>query len=380
MEPSGPPARKFRFGPFEVDEGARQLCRNGLPVRLRWQSFQVLIRLLESQGRLVTREELRTLLWPAGTFVEFDPALNSIVNRLRSALGRSSARTGYIETVPRIGYRFTGHLLDPVGAASNTRAPRLVVLPFTNLSGDPGQEYLCDGLTEELIGQLAMLGGGLSVIARTSSMHYKGTRKSVAVIARELRVDYVLEGSLRRSGDHVRVTAQFIEAAGQNHVWANNYDGEVADLLRLQEEVAMAVAAEICCATSLCRAPFVSPRAYDAYLRWPVSRRSSFFHGTGRRGGTPRGSGLAGTRLLQGLGHAGASLGRLGFLEPHGYFACLSQSRLRRPARSFPGTTRWPKPTEPSARCIGFTIGTSSPAAANLCERSNLSPAMPRLA
>jgi TolB-like protein/Flp pilus assembly protein TadD len=268
MQPSGPPARKFHFGQFEVDEGARQVYKHGLPILLRGQSFDVLIRLLERQGQVVTREELRSQLWPAGTHVEFEPALNSIVNRLRDALGRGASKVRYIQTVPRVGYRFAGHLLDSPAESSASRPLRLVVLPFVNMSGDPKQEYLCDGLTEELIGQLAMLGcGRLSVIARTSSMHYKGTRKSVAAIARELRVDYVLEGSIRRSGDLVRVTAQFIASSGQDHVWANNYDGKVCDLLRFQQEVALAVAAEIRCATAPYRMASVAPRAYDAYLR-----------------------------------------------------------------------------------------------------------------
>jgi TolB-like protein/DNA-binding winged helix-turn-helix (wHTH) protein/Flp pilus assembly protein TadD len=268
MRLPGQAPNTFRFGHFVVDEDSRTVTRHGLPAKVRGQSFDVLLALLNQPGQVVKRQDLRNLLWPDGTHVEFETGLNSIVNRLRQALGDTAARTKYIQTIPRLGYRFVGHLLE--APLDLTRAPglRLVVLPFANLSGDPQQEYLCDGLTEELIGQLATLGAGrLSVIARTSSMHYKGTRKSLAAISRELRANYVLEGSLRRSGQRVRVSAQLIETSGQTHVWANTYEGELGDLLRFQEAVGLAVAREIRCATSSGPAPVVKQPAYDAYLR-----------------------------------------------------------------------------------------------------------------
>lgn len=258
-----------RFGPFEVDARLRKVSKHGIPVHVRGQSLDVLLVLLEHPGDIVTREELRARLWPDGTWVEFEPALNSIVNRLRVALGDRASRAKYIETIPRTGYRFTGTVLDgPPAQPSSPRSLRLAVLPLANLSGDSAEEYLCDGLTEELIGQLAILDSSrLSVLARTSSMHYKGTRKGIAVIARELRADLVVEGSLRRAGDRIRVSVQCIQAEGEHHVWARNYDGLMGDLLGFQESVAQAAAAQIRSAIAPQPPSAVSPAAYDVYLR-----------------------------------------------------------------------------------------------------------------
>lgn len=267
MDRPGKTADRLRFGPFEVDEKARRVYKHGIPIQVRGQSFEVLLALLSRPGEIVSREDLRRRLWPEQVHVEFETALNSIVNRLRNALGDNAARPKYIETVSRIGYRFTGPPMEPGGQPQSSRPLRLVVLPIMNLSGGSGQEYLCDGLTEELISQLSVLGGRLSVLARTTSMHYKATRKSVAAITKELRADYVLEGSVRRSGEQVRVSAQLIEAAGQSHVWAKTYECGIGDLFRFQEQVASAVAREIDCAMTHQEVLPVDPRAFDAYIR-----------------------------------------------------------------------------------------------------------------
>jgi TolB-like protein len=264
------PGAVYRFGPFEVDAETRSLRKRGLRIQVRGQSVEFLLALLERPGLVVTREELKRRLWPEGIFAEFEDSLNSVANRLRDALGDRAARPKYIETLPRVGYRFVGSLARPASQAQEGRRYRLVVLPFLNLSGDSGHEYVCDGLTEEMIGQLACIGGPLSVIARTTAMHYKGTRKTANQIARDLKVDYVLEGSLRLAGERVRITAQLIAAAGEHHLWAKNYDGGLGDVLRLQEQVAQAVAAEIRCSVAPPAGRAVSAAAMELYIQGRV--------------------------------------------------------------------------------------------------------------
>jgi TolB-like protein len=268
-------ARKISFGSFEADLRAGELRKLGVKIKLREKSFAVLALLLEHPSEVVTREELRTRLWPVDVFVDFDNNLNTAVTRLREALGDSAEKPRYVETLPRRGYRF----IAPVstreagpGELGPGRA-RLVVLPFANLSGDPAQEYFSDGMTEELITELACVAPErLGVIARTSAMRYKGSRKEVARIGRELDVGYIVEGSVRRSGDRVRVSAQLIKVDDQTHVWAQSYDGELWDALNLQSEIARAVARHIDvnlapgAARRTWRAQPVNPEAYDAYL------------------------------------------------------------------------------------------------------------------
>lgn len=249
-----------RFGAFEIDLRSGELYKHGIRIQLRDKSAGLLEVLLERPGEVVTRQELRDRLWPPDVFVDFENSINTAVARLREALGESAERPGFIETLPRRGYRFIGPVVKPVAKA------RLAVLPFENLSGDPEQEYFSDGLTEEIITQLAAA-EQLSVIARTTAMHYKRSPKPVAEIGAELGLDYVVEGSVRRSGGRVRVTAQLIRASDQTHLWARNYDAELRDILAVQAEVARAVAGEIRVAfTAAQRAPAVEPEAHDAYI------------------------------------------------------------------------------------------------------------------
>ncbi len=255
----------IRFGDYEADLRSGELWKRGTRIRLSGQSFAVLAFLLEHPGELVTREELCARLWPADVFVDFENNLNTAVARLREALGDSAEKPRFIETLPRRGYRFVGQL---VGPPSPLLRVKLAVLPMENLSGDPAQEYFSDGMTEELITQLGGLAPErLGVIARTSAMQYKGTRKDIARIGRELGVDYVVEGSVRRVDDRIRISAQLIRVNDQTHLWAQSYDGGLGDILKVQTEVAEAVTRQIDVAVSPRRAVAVVPEAYDAYIK-----------------------------------------------------------------------------------------------------------------
>jgi len=298
--------KAVRFGPFEADLRAGELRKHGVKLKLVGQPFEVLAMLLESPGQLVTREELRTRLWPTDTFVDFDHGLNAAVNKLRDALSESAEKPTYVETLPRRGYRFISAVDLPdslglklpvpempaslespvvvaethipsrygrrrvfvtalvlvvilavvfgfdlggvrhrlVGEPSVPRIQSIAVLPLENLSKDPEQEYFADGMTDELITNLAQI-SALRVISRTSAMQYKGTKKSLSEIARELHVDAVVEGTVMHSGDRVRITAQLIEASTDHHLWAASYDRDLQNVLSMQEEVTRAIVSEV---------------------------------------------------------------------------------------------------------------------------------------
>lgn len=281
----------LRFATFEVDVPAGELRKNGIKLRLQDQPFQVLCMLLEHPGQVVAREELRNRLWPADTFVDFDHGLNAAVKRLRDALGDSAEAPRFVETLSRRGYRF----IAPIGAeaASPPRAVQLTrtlkatrptyllalagtafsilalivelkgvggyrwrlglgtkgieslaVLPLENLSRDPEQEYFSDGMTDLLIADLSKI-GTLRVTSRTSSMRYKKVNKSLSEIGRELNVDGVVEGSIMRSGNKVRITVQLIQVPTDRHLWAETYERDLGDVLKLQGDVAQAVALQV---------------------------------------------------------------------------------------------------------------------------------------
>jgi TolB-like protein len=265
-----------RFGAYEADLRAGELRKNGLRIRLSEQPFQVLTILLEHPGEVVAREELQKRLWPDGTFVDFEQGLNAAVKRLREVLDDSADTPHLIETVPRRGYRFVGSL-----GSSSGRIQSLAVLPLENLSGDPEQEYFAEGLTEALINTVAKI-GALRVTSRTSAMRYRKTDKNVPQIARELNVDAIVEGTVLRSGDRVRISVQLIDAHADTHLWAEGYDRDLRDVLALQSEVARAIAREIRVKlTAVDQARFadarpVEPKAYEAYLkgRYYWNRRS----------------------------------------------------------------------------------------------------------
>jgi TolB-like protein/DNA-binding winged helix-turn-helix (wHTH) protein/cytochrome c-type biogenesis protein CcmH/NrfG len=304
----------MRFGPFALDPASLQLTKEGRRVRLPPQPAKVLAVLAGRAGEVVTREELRQTIWGSDTFVDFDQGLTFCVKRIREALGDSADRPRYLETIPKQGYRFIAQVAaDPpraaapaeivappsppqrkrwraaaaailvlaaagVGYAGWTRhagppagTKTLAVLPFDNLSGDAAQEYFSAGFTEDLITELARINPGtLSVIARTSVKQFAKGDRGAREIGRSLGAEYLVEGSVRRTGDRVRVTAQLIAAADQTHVWAETYDRDVRDALILQRELADAIAAAIRVAlVPGARRPSrqADPEVYQAYLK-----------------------------------------------------------------------------------------------------------------
>jgi len=289
MLPLERPSSVKRFGSFEVDLRARELRKGGIRIRLQDQPFEILAVMLDRPGEVVTRDELRQHLWPAGTFVDFEHSLNAAIKRLRAALGDDADNPRFVETLHKRGYRFVAavetedgravrnlHVVRPQAARAQTDVAhvRIVILPFANLSGDPAQEYFSDGLTEEMITQIGRLcAGRLGVIARTSSMLFKRSTKGVSEIGRELGVDYLLEGSVRREGDRIRITAQLIEVRTEVHLWAETYDRSVGETLILQTDVAAHIARSLAMelvpdqVDVLGRSTSRRTEAYQAYLK-----------------------------------------------------------------------------------------------------------------
>ncbi|MFN0169034.1 MAG: winged helix-turn-helix domain-containing protein [Bryobacteraceae bacterium] len=232
---SGEGQATFRFGPYEADTRTRELRKRGVRIHLRGKSFEVLLALLEHSGEVVTREQLRRRLWPEGIFVDFENSLNSTVNRLRVVLGDSSAKPRFIETLPRLGYRFVA----PVEASGTP--PTLAVLPFENLNHDPEQEFFADGVADALTTALGNI-STLRVISRQSVVHLKGTQRTVPEIARELKADAIVEGSVLQAGGRVRIAAQLVQVAPEQHLWAKAYECEMGDILTIQGQVTRAIA------------------------------------------------------------------------------------------------------------------------------------------
>ena len=349
------PVSIFRFGPYESRPRTRELYKHGSKVKVRPQPLQLLNLLLSRAGDVLTREELRQQLWSSETFVDFEHSLNTSVKEMRAVLNDSANEPQYIQTLPRLGYRFIAPVeiverendrppsrqqvdtssFSQAGSAPVVREfgvaefppanspdvplvrvpswrwwalpglaamlvviavgllqwsrPRtrpelvngsimLAVLPFENLTGDAGQEYFSDGLTEEMIAQLGRIDPQhMGVIARTSVMHYKNSPEQLDQIGRELGVQYVLEGSVRRDSDKVRITAQLIRTKDQTHVWTHQYDREVNSLLSLQGEIAQEISDAIQVTLGERKPGEVSPppiphapksyAAYDLYLQ-----------------------------------------------------------------------------------------------------------------
>ena len=257
----------IRFGVFELNVRSGELRKSGVRVRLQGQPVQLLHALLERPGELVTHEELRRRIWP-DTVVDYETGLAGAVSKVRRALGDDPDNPRFIETIPRRGYRFLAAM-----APDGTRPVQsIAVLPFENLSGDSDQEYFSDGLTDAVITELAGI-RALKVISRTSVMQFKGIHRPLPAIAAELGVDAILEGSVQRERDRVRVTAQLIEAATDTHLWADRFDRSLRSILALQSEVAGRVAQEIHARLTpeeaeRLRAPAtVDTDAYETYLR-----------------------------------------------------------------------------------------------------------------
>jgi TolB-like protein/Flp pilus assembly protein TadD len=274
------PRGAIHFGEFELDAAGGELYRQGTKLRLQDQPLQILRILIERAGEIVTREELQRKIWPSDTFVDFDHGINNAIKRLRETLGDTADTPRYVETLPRRGYRFIGRI-----ERETPRFRSLAVLPLENLSHDPEQEYFADGLTEALITTLAKI-GELRVVSRTSSMLYKGVRKPLREIARELEVDTIVEGTVLRAGDRVRITAQLIDPMKETHLWAESYDRHLRDVLDLQADVARAIVHEIQIKLTpqeqahLAQAYPVDPETYEAYLkgRYHWNKRSREGH------------------------------------------------------------------------------------------------------
>ena len=257
-----------RFDCYEADLGSGELRKRGIRIGLREQSFQVLTALLEHPGQVVTREHLQRLLWRGKVFVDFDNNLNAVVAHLREVLSDSAEHPRFIETLPKRGYRFMAdvYALPSATAEPKARRARLVVLPFMNLSGDLAQEYFSDAMTDEIITAMASLAPKqLAVIARTTSMHYKGSHKDVGRIGRELNADYVVEGGLRHTQDRVAINVQLIQTSDQAHLFAKRYEAELRDIFHLQSSVAQDIATHI-------DAPGVAEEVHGR-LTWAHSRR-----------------------------------------------------------------------------------------------------------
>jgi TolB-like protein/DNA-binding winged helix-turn-helix (wHTH) protein/tetratricopeptide (TPR) repeat protein len=304
----------YRFGVFMLDARSGDLRKHGIPIKLQDRPAQALLALIERQGELVTRQEIRQRLWAEDTFVDFEHSISSAINKARAALNDSAKHPRYIETVGRQGYRFI-YPVTPVYAAvvpepATSQSPQhglnrwmffaaavalvviaagglkywqvrenahasvrsIAVLPLKNLSNDPEQEFLAEGLTDELITRLASL-QGLKVISWTSSMQYKDSKKPLPQIAKELDVDAVVEGTLLRSGQRVRITAQLIHARDDHHIWAESYERDQRDILAVQNEVTSAIAdsiqLQIAPATrqELAVKRPIDPEAHEDYLR-----------------------------------------------------------------------------------------------------------------
>lgn len=306
------PKQFYEFGPFRLDAVKRRLLRDGELVKLTPKAFETLLALVEQRGTTVEKDELLNKVW-AGTAVE-ENNLNQSITALRKSLGDSRQESRYIATIPGVGYRFVAEVKEvdsPAGVEANpTNADRrpvfryallilvplilagvgyallsreksppprpavssIMVLPLDNISGDASEEYFADGVTDALIGNLAKI-RGLQVISRTSSMHYKGTKKAVPEIAKEIKVDAIVEGTVQRSGDRVVIRAQLIHAATDHHLWVETYERPMRDVLDLQSEIAQTIARQVQIqmtpaeqARLTTRHP-VTPKAFDDYLQ-----------------------------------------------------------------------------------------------------------------
>jgi TolB-like protein/Flp pilus assembly protein TadD len=274
MEKASSRPREVRFAAFAADLQTGELRKHGVKVRLQEQPFQMLSVLLERPGEVVTREELRKRLWSGDTFVDFEHSLATAVKKLRRALSDSAAHPQFVETLPRRGYRFIATLEAP----SQAGKPILAVLPFENLTGDSGQEYFSDGMTEEMIARLGRSHPQrLGVIAWASAIRYKNSDKDIDQIGRELGADYVLKGSVRRASDGMCITAELIHVKDRTHLWAGRFEGDGANVPAIHSEIARHIARHIARSlqvellpakrAAMTGASTANPEAHAAFLR-----------------------------------------------------------------------------------------------------------------
>ena len=326
MEPKVSADEIIRFEEFELALKSGELRKNGSVIRLQPQPFKVLAFLVSHAGQTISRHELQEAVWEEGTFVDFEHGLNFCIKQIRTALADDAQSPRLIETLPRRGYRFIGEVERVNGSAPNelqhlapalpqtpaVRVPEapqstnrflpvlaiagalliagyfgwrnlnktatpvskvmVAVLPFDNLSGNSEQDYFSEGMTEEMIARLGRLyPQRLGVIARTSVMTYKGSNTDITRIGRELGVDFVIEGSVRRELDTIRVTAQLIQVSDQTHLWSETFDRSTGDALNVQrevaEQIAHALAIRLLTERENASKDSTSAEAVDAYLR-----------------------------------------------------------------------------------------------------------------
>ena len=235
----------YRFGVFELHPGERRLVKGGEPLAIGARAFDVLVALVERRGQLVTKAELFDRAWP--NLVVEENNLQVQVVALRKILGQQA-----IATIPGSGYRLTiavapsdGPALpanDPVPAGQ--AMPSIAVLPFVNMSGDAANEYFADGIAEELQNVLSKI-RGLRVASHTSAFSFKGGKVDIPTVAQKLNVATILEGSVRKVGNRVRITAQLVEVASDSHLWSETYDRELADIFAVQDDIAQSVVKEL---------------------------------------------------------------------------------------------------------------------------------------
>jgi len=380
------PPTRFQFADFELDLTRYELCRAGSPVKLEKIPLELLILLIRRNGELVSREEIIEKLWGKDVFVDTEQGINTAIRKIRQALHDDAEEPHFVQTVVGRGYRFIPAVHEeapgpeqgppseaaPAAAISSPRpgsrarrawmvvalvlvaalvalgvravrgrlfsraAPpmrSLAVLPLENLSGDPAQEYFADGLTDELITQLAKQ-RLLRVISRMSVMHYKASKKTIPEIARELNVDAVVEGSVSRDGNSVRVRAQLIYAPTDEHLWAESFTREMRDLLALQEDVASAIAHQVQAqlvpetVRAGVRPHRVEPAVIEAYLRGRAAwnRRNE--------GGLREAVGLFQQAVALDPSYAPAYSGLADSYTTLGYFGYLSPQESFPPART----------------------------------------------
>jgi len=282
-----PRRQLVRFGEFEIDSDACELRKSGATVKLQPQPLKVLLLLAQRPGDLLTRAEIESAIWGDQVYVDFNGGLNFCIKQIRVALQDDAENPRYVETIPRQGYRFVAKVERQQYRNRSDERILLAVLPFDNLSDQKDQEYFTDGMTEELIAQLSRLHPKrLGIIAFTSARQYRNTSKSIEQIGRELGVSYILEGSVRRKGNHVRITAKLIEVSDQCHLWAETYDRTLDDIITIQTDVAQSVAQSLMLEllpdhrAGMVRASTGDPAAYEAYLKgrfyWNKRTRDGF--------------------------------------------------------------------------------------------------------
>ncbi len=301
---------KLKFGDFELDAAGYELSRSGRAIKLERIPMELLLLLVNRRGQLVTRDEILEKLWGKDTFLDVDNSINTAISKIRVVLKDNPESPAFIKTVSGKGYRFIASIaslpdgqdafmapIDGVSSASEAAVAdepalesesktsssmvspgrpavigSLAVLPLENLTGDATQEYFADGMTDALITDLAQI-GALRVISRTSVMRYKGVRKPLPEIARELGVDGIVEGTVTRSAGRIRVTSQLIFASSDQHLWAQSYERDIGDVVELQADIAQAIANEVRAALTpeqrkrLSAKVTTNPSAYEDYLK-----------------------------------------------------------------------------------------------------------------